>query len=74
VQGSNPGRRFFTENSPPLEFLQEKGLLSKVSPATLADTPAKYKLARRHWVGVSARVSVIVYNPSLISKNQLPPA
>jgi iron(III) transport system substrate-binding protein len=37
VQGSHtPGDVFFTENSPPLEFLQEKGLLSKVSPATLA--------------------------------------
>ena len=41
VQGSHTqGDVFFTENSPPLEFLQEKGLLSKVSPATLADTPA----------------------------------
>src|SRR5689334_13494823 len=39
VQGSHtPGDVSFTENSPPLEFLQEKGLLSKVSPATLADT------------------------------------
>src|SRR5438105_3302365 len=38
VQGSHtPGDVFFTENSPPLEFLQEKGLLSKVGPATLAD-------------------------------------
>jgi len=73
VQGSHtPGDVFFTENSPPLEFLQEKGLLSKVSPATLADTPAKYNSPDGDWVGVSARVSVIVYNPSLISKNQLP--
>lgn len=73
VQGSHtPGDVFFTENSPPLEFLQEKGLLSKVSPATLADTPAKYDSPDGNWVGVSARVSVIVYNPSLITKNQLP--
>ena len=48
VQGSHtPGDVFFTENSPPLEFLQEKGLLSTVSPATLADTPAKYNSPRR---------------------------
>ena len=73
VQGSHtPGDVFFTENSPPLEFLQEKGLLSKVSPATLADTPAKYDSPDGNWVGVSARLSVIVYNPSLITKNQLP--
>src|SRR5215467_12173327 len=63
VQGSHsPADVFFTENSPPLEFLQEKGLLSKVSPATLADTPAKYDSPDGRWVGVSARVSVIVYN------------
>ena len=73
VQGSHtPGDVFFTENSPPLEFLLQKGLLSTVSPATLADTPAKYNSPDGDWVGVSARVSVIVYNPSLISKNQLP--
>src|SRR6201982_475864 len=73
VQGSHtPGDVFFTENSPPLEFLQEKGLLSKVSPVTLADTPAKYNSPDGNWVGVSARVSVIVYNPSLIAQNQLP--
>src|SRR5712671_7342189 len=58
VQGSHTqGDVFFTENSPPLEFLQEKGLLSKVSPATLADTPAKYNSPAGDWVGVSARVS-----------------
>src|SRR5215468_11452764 len=73
VQGSHsPADVFFTENSPPLEFLQEKGLLSKVTPGTLAHTPAKYDSPDGHWVGVSARVSVIVYNPSLITKNQLP--
>ena len=73
VQGSHTqGDVFFTENSPPLEFLHHKGLLSTVSPATLADTPAKYNSPDGDWVGVSARVSVIVYNPSLISKNQLP--
>ena len=73
VQGSHsPADVFFTENSPPLEFLQEKGLLSKVTPGTLADTPAKYDSPAGDWVGVSARVSVIVYNPSLIARSQLP--
>ena len=73
VQGSHsPADVFFTENSPPLEFLQEKGLLSQVTPGTLAHTPAKYDSPAGDWVGVSARVSVIVYNPSLIARNQLP--
>jgi iron(III) transport system substrate-binding protein len=63
---------FFTENSPPLESLQAKGLLSPVDSATLARTPSKFNSPQGDWVGISARVSVIVYNPSLISASQLP--
>jgi iron(III) transport system substrate-binding protein len=73
VQGSHsPADVFYTENSPPLEFLQEKGLLSAVDTGTLAHTPSRYNSPHGDWVGVSARVSVIVYNPSLISASQLP--
>jgi iron(III) transport system substrate-binding protein len=73
VQGSHtPADVFYTENSPALEFLQEKGLLAPVGSATLAHTPATYNSPQGDWVGVSARVSVIVYNPSLIPASQLP--
>ena len=73
VQGSHsPADVFYTENSPALEFLQEKGLLSAVDPSTLAAVPARYSSPEGDWVGVSARVSVIIYNPSLISRSQLP--
>jgi iron(III) transport system substrate-binding protein len=63
---------FYTENSPALEYLQEKGLLAPVDASTLAKTPAKYNSPQGDWVGVSARVSVLIYNPSLISAAQLP--
>jgi iron(III) transport system substrate-binding protein len=63
---------FYTENSPPLEYLQEKGLLAHVDAATLGTTPAKYNSPDGDWVGVSARVSVLIYNPSLITAAQLP--
>jgi len=63
---------FYTENSPVLEDLQEKGLLASVDSSTLAAIPSKYNSPAGDWVGVSARVSVIVYNPSLISAAQLP--
>jgi iron(III) transport system substrate-binding protein len=73
AEGSrSPADVFFTENSPPLESLQAKGLLSRVDSATLAKTPSKYSSPQGDWVGVSARVSVIIYNPSLISASQLP--
>jgi iron(III) transport system substrate-binding protein len=63
---------FYTENSPPLQYLQEKGLLAKLNASTLAKTPSKDNSADGDWVGVSARVSVLIYNPSLIAKSQLP--
>jgi iron(III) transport system substrate-binding protein len=73
TEGKNsPADVFFTENSPPLEELQSKGMLSPVAPSTLAHTPAKYDSPQGDWVGISARVSVIVYNTNLMKKSQLP--
>jgi iron(III) transport system substrate-binding protein len=73
TEGSHsPADVFYTENSPPLERLQEQGLLAKVDASTLSHTPAKFNSPAGDWVGVSARVSVIIYNPSLISAGQLP--
>jgi iron(III) transport system substrate-binding protein len=73
TEGSHsPADVFYTENSPPLESLQAKGLLAKVDPSTLSHTPAKYNSPAGDWVGVSGRVSVIIYDPSLISVAQLP--
>ncbi|MGC2176341.1 MAG: extracellular solute-binding protein, partial [Acidimicrobiales bacterium] len=53
----SPADVFYTENSPALEYLQQRGLLAKVDASTLADTPAKYNSPVGDWVGVSARVS-----------------
>jgi iron(III) transport system substrate-binding protein len=73
VQGAHsPADVIYTENSPALQFLQEKGLLAKVDPSTLSQVPSQYESQQGDWIGVSARVSVIIYNPSLISKSQLP--
>ena len=63
---------FYTENSPALEYLQDQGLLAPVDSSTLAKTPSKYNSPQGDWVGISARVSVLIYNPSLISESQLP--
>ena len=68
----SPADVFYTENSPALEYLQHKGLLAKVDSSTLALTPSKYNSPVGDWVGVSARVSVLIYNPSLIKKSDLP--
>jgi iron(III) transport system substrate-binding protein len=73
TEGSrSPADLVYTENSPALEYLQSKGLLAPVSATTLAATPARYNSPQGDWVGVSARVSVLIYNPSLISAAALP--
>jgi iron(III) transport system substrate-binding protein len=73
TEGSHsPADVFYTENSPPLESLAAKGLLAKVDPSTLSHTPARFNSPSGDWVGVSGRVSVLIYNPSLISASQLP--
>ena len=69
---ASPADVIWTENSPALEYLQEKGLLAKVSSSTLARAPSRYNSPQDDWVGISARVSVLIYNPSMISKSQLP--
>jgi iron(III) transport system substrate-binding protein len=69
---SSPADVFYTENTPVLEALREKGLLAAVAPATLAAVPSRYDSAQGDWVGVSARVSVLVYNTSQIAPSQLP--
>lgn len=75
TEGSrSPADVIFTENSPALEFLQEHHLLAPLDASTLANTPAKYNSAAGDWVGVSARVSALVYNPAKISASQLPRA
>jgi iron(III) transport system substrate-binding protein len=69
---SSPADVFYTENSPVLEHLREQGLLAHIDPSTLAAIPARYDSAQGDWVGVSARVSVLVYNTSQIKASQLP--
>ncbi|HEX3512092.1 MAG TPA: extracellular solute-binding protein [Solirubrobacteraceae bacterium] len=69
---SSPADVFFTENTPVLERLREQGLLARVDPATLASVPARYDSAQGEWVGVSARVSALVYNTSQVSAARLP--
>jgi iron(III) transport system substrate-binding protein len=68
----SPADVYFTENSPELVLLDEKGLLAKVDKTTLAQVPSQYSAADGNWLGVLARENVLAYNPSLIAENALP--
>ncbi|MGD9734133.1 MAG: iron ABC transporter substrate-binding protein [Solirubrobacterales bacterium] len=69
---ASPADVVLSENTPPLEALAGRSLLAKVEPSTLAEVPARYSSPSGHWVGVAARETVLVYNPKLISAEELP--
>ncbi|MBE7210538.1 MAG: extracellular solute-binding protein [Gluconacetobacter diazotrophicus] len=70
----SPADLFFTENSPELVLLDERGLLAPVDKDTLAAVPAKYSAPDGNWVGVLARENVLAYDPKLIAEDKLPPS
>jgi len=72
-EGENsPADVFYSGNTPVLEALREKGLLAPVTTSTLAAVPSRYSSPQGLWVGVSARVSMLVYNTSALATSALP--
>jgi iron(III) transport system substrate-binding protein len=72
-EGSNsPADVFYAENTPALENLGQKGLLAPVGKQTLGAVPTRYNSTRGDWVGVSARVSELVYNLSQLTTAEVP--
>ena len=68
----SPADLVYTENSPWLAQLDQKGLLTKVDAATMAAVPRADSAPSGNWVGVSARISGITYNTSKLPAPQLP--
>src|SRR6478672_2364320 len=68
----SPADVFLTENSPAMTTVQNAGLLATVDPSTIAQVGADYAPSTHQWVGIAARSTVLVYNPSKISEADLP--
>jgi iron(III) transport system substrate-binding protein len=68
----SPADLVYTENSPWLAQLDQRGLLTKAAAATLAAVPKQDSGASGNWVGVSARISGITYNTGKLPAAQLP--
>ncbi len=68
----SPADLVFTENTPPLFYLEGRGLLARLPAAITDRVPARDSSPTRRFVGVTARVSVMVYNPRLIARRALP--
>jgi len=69
---SSPADVYLTENSPDLVTLAEHGLLARLPRSVLAQVPTDERSPDGTWAGVALRVSSLVYNPSLVSRSQLP--
>ena len=69
---ASPADVIYTENSPPLMALEEQGKLAKVTDSTLAAVPSQYNSPQGDWVGVSARVSCLVYNTDQLKASDVP--
>lgn len=69
---ASPADVFITENSPALSLLSSKGRLTPLDAATKAQVPAGFSSGAGDWVGIGARSTVLIYNPSMIPVDQLP--
>jgi iron(III) transport system substrate-binding protein len=68
----SPADVFYTENTPPLARLDEKGLLAPIDASALGQVPTADSATDHNWIGVSARVSTLVYNTNDLTPSQLP--
>ena len=67
-----PADVFLTENSPAITVVQDAGLLAKVDQSTLDQVQEACRPSSGEWVGIAARSTVLIYNPSKISEADLP--
>ena len=68
----SPADVFYTENSNWLEQLTQRGLLATLPQSILGNVPAADSGTKGDWVGVSARISVLVYNTQKLTASELP--
>ena len=68
----SPADIYYTENSNWLALVDAAGLLTTVDRSTLANVPRQDSAADGDWVGVTARVSCMIYNTKALRRSQLP--
>ena len=69
---ASPADVFLTENSPAMTLVDNAKLFAPLDAATLKQVPASFQPAHGRWIGIAARSTVFVYNPSKISELQIP--
>ncbi|MBA0216925.1 iron ABC transporter substrate-binding protein [Pectobacterium brasiliense] len=69
---SSPADVFLTENSPSMVLVDNANLFAQLDNATLAQVPSDYRPSHGRWIGIAARSTVFVYNPTKFTDAQLP--
>lgn len=69
---ASPADLFYSEESPPVAALSEKGLLSKLDDETLKQVPAEYVAKDGTWLGASMRSRVVAYNKAMVKESEFP--
>jgi iron(III) transport system substrate-binding protein len=68
----SPADVYLTENSPELMYLEEHGLLARLPRSIVSQVPAADRSPTGRWIGLAQRVSSLAYDPSKVSRAQLP--
>ncbi|MEL0578338.1 iron ABC transporter substrate-binding protein [Pectobacterium punjabense] len=69
---SSPADVFLTENSPSMVLVDNADLFAPLDKATLAQVAPDYRPSHGRWIGIAARSTVFVYNPTKFTDAQLP--
>ncbi len=69
---ASPADVFLTENTPAMAAVEQAGLFAPLDAKATDPIPEQYRPTSGLWTGFVARSTVLVYNPSLISEEELP--
>lgn len=69
---ASPADVFLTENTPAMSAVEQAGLFAPLDPDATDPIPAAYRPDSGLWTGFVARSTVLVYNPDLVSAEDLP--
>lgn len=68
----SPAEVFLAQDAGALGAVSRAGMLEALPQETLDAVPESYRSADGDWVGVTGRSRVFVYNPDLVSEDELP--
>lgn len=68
----SPADVFLAQDAGALGAVSKAGLFAELPDELLQKVPAAYRASNGHWVGVTGRSRVLVYNPDLVPEAELP--